>query len=514
MAKRKKKQRKAVYFPREPEWTVAGRIKKLGRRRLLRILGAAYDLLKTDPRDHQLAALAIGLDNSTWLFALDMGLGKTKIGIDIHTVRKAMGDVRQTLVVCPPIVIRHWGKEVTKHSHSNYALCEGKGAEAPRQKFHVFMHSNAEFVVVSNLWLTRLLGEALTGKVDYDEVVAAVARFDMVIIDEAHTLKNPESKGFDGAVEFLSDIPFCYMLTGTPVGNDYSGAWALYYLLDFGKTYLADFGDFLKHWFYVFLVGGRWPIYRLKDMMKDDFFDRFWRLAIRWEESECNDLPESTFTVLPVGMTKKQGKLYDAAINAGPGDDDEKSRWNLMRITGGVHEELAKEKVPSAKLEALGYIVQEVVVEREDWLVVWHFLNLEGALIAKYLRETFGIAVGEARGGISSAKKNKALEDWAAGKIKVIVANPGSIGIGIDLYEARAAAYYSNGDKLIDRKQSAKRIHRTGQTRHCMYWDLTCEGTVDEVVLANLGVKQDAFADLTRDQSWDKLRKMRKEITG
>lgn len=143
-------------------------------------------------------------------------------------------------------------------------------------------------------------------------------------------------------------------------------------------------------------------------------------------------------------------------------------------------------------------------------LVVWHWLNSEGDLITKWLRKRFkGLRVAEARGGISATKKDKALKEWADGNVDVIVANPGSIGIGIDLIETNVMVFYSNGRSIIKRKQAAKRTHRTGQTRRCLYFDLTCTGTVDEVFLESLAQSEDAFNSLTRDQAWNRLRGQR-----
>jgi SNF2 family DNA or RNA helicase len=125
------------------------------------------------------------------------------------------------------------------------------------------------------------------------------------------------------------------------------------------------------------------------------------------------------------------------------------------------------------------------------------------------LRERFKkLRVGEARGNITDTAKRKYLEAWHQNKVDVFVANPASLGVGVDLYEARIAVYYSNGFRLIDRKQSEKRTHRTGQKRHCLYIDLVCSGTVDEYILSTLEKSQDAFTGLTKDQVRDAVRQV------
>ena len=507
----KPRKSKALYFPREPEFTVAAKVKKLSRRRLIKILGNAYDLLKTEPREHQLAATVIGIDNESWLFALDMGLGKTAIAIYVYTIRRYMGEVNQCLVTCPPIVLAHWAKEVKKHSDHSVELVEG----SPAKKLKILANSKADFVVVSHNWITRLFSQALSkksAKFHPEQIQQICDRYDMLVIDEAHGLKNPESTGFATYDQFLAETPYLYELTGTPTGNDYTGVWALYYLLDFGKTYGQSFKTFIKKWFYTIIVGKGFPIYRLKKRNKEDFFDRFWSKAVRWEEAECNDLPEKEYILLEVEMTKAQQELYDQFLAMDPDnpDEEEGTFWDLMRVTGGVDAVMEDQGQPSAKINALNYIIDEVVLEQSDQLIVWHWLNSEGVMLADYIRSKYKLSVGEIRGNVTQANKNKALDGWRAGKVDVLVANPASLGIGVDLYEARVAVYYSNSFSMIHRRQSEKRTHRDGQTRRCLYFDIVCVNTIDDYVLGKVQEKVDAFAGLTRDKAWQQLRNQRR----
>lgn len=502
MAKRKK----ALAFPREPEDTLAAELKALDVEELEDILGPALDLLKTEPRIHQLVSTIIGIDNPTWLFANDMGSGKTKVAIDVFTIRQAMGEARRVLVACPPIVMRHWEREVAKHSDHSVELVDGNA----NQKLSIFWESDADFLVCSMNWITRLLSVAMDSGKNENRLIDRADDFDVLIVDEAHALKNPETKGFQGFADYLIDVPFRYLLTGTPVGNDYTGVWSLYYLLDYGETYLPSFELFLRKWFYTIVTKRGFGINRLHRHRQSDFFDRFWDRAIRYEESELADLPERTRVPIAVDLNNAQRRLYAELLTRDPmkPEDVEASIWELMRVTGGCHEDLGDVAIPSPKLEAVQWIVDEVVLTRGDPIIVWHWLNPEGALIAEYLRRKMkGLKVGEARGGISKKKKDDALDAWHDGDLDVFVANPASLGTGVDLFETNVAVYYSNSFSMIHRSQSEKRIHRDGQTRHCYYYDLTCSGTVDELVVEALLEKKDAFVQLTRDQAWEDVRR-------
>ena len=79
------------YYNREPEGSLAHEIKSAP----IEEIKQAFDGIefKTEPKDHQWRALAVGALNDTWLFSLDMGLGKTKLGIDLANMKnsKALG---------------------------------------------------------------------------------------------------------------------------------------------------------------------------------------------------------------------------------------------------------------------------------------------------------------------------------------------------------------------------------------------------------------------------------------
>lgn len=499
--------KKSLFFPREPETSVAAWVKQLNRDQLLEALNPVLDHGKSELESHQLASLLIGVEHPAWFFALDMGTGKTIIALYTFLARKLMGECQQMLVTAPPIVLRHWEREVIKHTNLKVTIADG----APAEKLRTLLYGNSDIIVVSHRWLTRVFSDTLKDKLSYREVSEACARFDMLVVDEAHSLMNPKSKGFEGYVEFLIDIPYRYLLTGTPVGNNYIGIWALYYLLDQGDVYLEKYAGFLRKWFNVFLVKKRFPVYTLKRETKQEFFDRFWDKAIRYEEQECSELPAKVYTILPLVMTKGQQRAYDLLLERDEVEEDaETVATAFMRITGGVYLDLKEKK--TIKLEALEYYVGEFITIKGEQIIVWHWLVEEGRLIVKFLKRKFPkLKIGEARGEVSKVSIDKTLTQWRKGKIDVLVANVRSIGIGVDLFESRLAIYYSNSPSVIDRNQSEKRIHRMGQEHSCLYVDLVCEGTVDDSNLGSLRKAKNAFAGFTGDQVRRHLRRLRKK---
>ena len=499
-------------FPREPENSLAAEMKSLTKPALQTILAPVSGIFKTDSRIHQLAAVAIGITEDSFLFAIDMGGGKSKIAIDIFSIRKSLGDTSCAIITCPPIVCNHWAKEIRKHSNCTVTVVEG----TPNEKFRIFTEARTDFIVVSHPWLTRLFTDTIGGRVPEDLVRQGIARFDCLIIDEVHRLKSSDSKGFLGYCEFFASIRYRYFLTGTPVGNDFLGLWSIYYLLDAGQAYTDSYHKFLHRWFTVFELE-RYnkktqrkfyvPIYRLNKTKQEDFFARFWSKAVRWEESELTDLPEKNYLVIPLGLNVTQRKEYALAVKQHFTADDS-PLWDLMLITGGATEAVKNGRLLATKLEALALVIDNICLERDEQLIIWVYRVEEARTIAQFIGQKFKtLPFGEIRAEIPKTQKDKAITNWRTGKNKILIANQGSLGIGVDLYEASTDVFYSNGPSFIDRKQAEKRIHRDGQTKSCLHIDLVCEGTVDEVILEGLNNAAAGFAMLSRDQIWSKIQK-------
>ena len=497
---------------REPQQSFAGKVKAMPMEKVRELTNSLT--FKTEPKEHQLRALIIGMAKSTWMFAADMGLGKTKMAIDIISLRKSMNEVKRVLVSCPPVVQGHWAREVIKHSDLDCLVVQGTD---PAFKMQLLANSEKDITVVSCNWIVKKMGEALRNEQKYEVMKQILSRYDTLIIDEAHTVRNAKSVGFAGYVRFMQKTKYRYLLTGTPVGNDYTGLWALYYLLDGGETFGRNYEDFLSYWFNAtYISRHRYFKYHLKGNLKEKFAQKIWQRAVRWEETECNDLPDKAYVEYEVALTKERDKEYDKIVAQTADAGKMTSVFSLMRVTAGLS--VAK----SPKMDILDDIIKEVCIQENGKLIIWHWLVEEGQQIEARLRKNFPMKTIQAvRGETSEKEKQSTLDAWRAKKIDIMVANPRSLGIGVDLFEANIAVFFSNSMSLIDRKQAEKRIHRTGQTKRCLYIDLVCKNTVDELVLNNVREAQARFADLTKDElpseeqdiklTWDEVQNQRKD---
>ena len=496
--------KKSKVHLREPEGSIAHQIKQIPIDDVWATLKKfeVVDLLKRKPQEHQLRALLLGMLYDSFLFCLDMGLGKTKIAIDIIQCRRhAFRDSGRTLVTCPPVLVRQWGEEIEKDSSLTYTLVQG-GRDQKRIQFFT---AKTDIVVVSHNWIVSMFRDRRMAV----KMNGIAENYDNLIIDESHQIKNHESKGFAGYRKYFSDIPCRYLLTGTPVGNDFTGVFSQYYMVDRGEAFGRNWPPFRMKYFNVHQSKKNPNIlyYNLKPEAKKEFTERLWTKAIRWEESEYSDLPEKRYVPMKLEMSSVQWEQYNELLA-----EERKGKnidfTQLQSVTGGVN----VAKGVNVKMQALYMLLDQIVATEGRRVVVWHWLVEEGRYIESALSKYSRHGVASVRGETASSKTQNILSDFRKGAVKILVANPKSMGIGVNLQEASVCIYWSNSFSMVDRKQSEKRIHRPGQKHTCIYYDLVCEGTIDEIVVRKLGEKGENFENLLRDkkQSWDKIHALSK----
>ena len=162
------------------------------------------------------------------LLADEVGLGKTIEACLVLKEYWARGMVRKALVLAPPSLVTQWKGELTEKF--GFAPASPDGAEFRRDPERFWKN---EPLVVASIAMARLEphGTALAG-----------TPWDMVVVDEAHCLKNRASANWK-LVDSL-EKRFILMLTATPVENNLIELYNLITLLKPGL--LATESEFRK----------------------------------------------------------------------------------------------------------------------------------------------------------------------------------------------------------------------------------------------------------------------------
>ncbi|MCA9374612.1 DEAD/DEAH box helicase [Candidatus Peregrinibacteria bacterium] len=337
-----------------------------------------------DPYHHQVTNLITFCRRlPCTLLADDVGLGKTISAGLIASELISRNRVRKFLVVCPKLLIPQWEEELKEKFDIDAVGATGSEllkATPP----------NGIGAVVTTYASARIHLDKI-GK----------AGFDMLILDEAHKLRNlygtpqpPQvAERFKKALE---DRLFKYvlMLTATPIQNRLWDIYSLIDLLTVARGHENPFGTdgmFARK----FIGDSRTNARRLKPGVKDEFRSIVYGYMSRIRRADANlHFPERNVQLHKVDPTPDELKLIDTisqpiqklnrlaqisilqALISSP--HALSAQLNNMANKGTIPVDLASEVQdivnqigPTAKLQGLGKLVEELKAENpEKWRMV------------------------------------------------------------------------------------------------------------------------------------------------
>jgi len=151
------------------------------------------------------------------ILADDMGLGKTLVSISNILVN--LGDYRDsnppTLVVAPLSVIQNWEEQLSVHAQ--YVLVSVYYGASKRRNF------SKKLLLKQDVVITTYGVVAAESRVK-DSILFSI-KFARVILDEAHMIKNRQTKTAEACFALKAKARWC--LTGTPVQNNVHDLFSL-----------------------------------------------------------------------------------------------------------------------------------------------------------------------------------------------------------------------------------------------------------------------------------------------
>jgi SNF2 family DNA or RNA helicase len=442
------------------------------------------------PYPYQQQAEAHALKHPYCGLFLEMGLGKTVVSFT--TIDQLMFDcleVERVLVIAPKRVAEHtWTTEAAKWDHLGH-LRISKVIGDRKQRLKA-LETTADIYVINREnvdWLQQHYGKNWP--------------FDMVVIDELSSFKNPKAKRFKALRKVRPNIRRLIGLTGTPAGNGLLDLWSQVYLLDQGER----LGKFVTHYREKFFepegrMGQVVTSYRLKKGADSKIHKQIGDIVISMKAADHLTLPPRRDLVQPVPMTEEIRRQYlkfeaDLVMQI---QDEEITAVNaaalsnkLLQFTGGAVYHEAKQWVPvhDAKLEALEEIIEASVGEP---VLVFYAYDHESQRILERLRHY----------GIQKLQTEEQINAWNRREIPVLLAHPASAGHGLNLQEGgHIMVWYGVTWSLELYQQAVARLDRQGQKSSVANYHLVCPGTIDEDVMKALSRKtktQDALMEAVK----------------
>lgn len=450
----------------------------------------------TVPKRHQKVTFLIGATLPGMLEFLDMGLGKTKITLDlIHYFRKKNHQQDRALVLVPNTVgIENWRREVNKHRPDLpfYGL-DGMDGEDKK----AIIKSFDGILCMTYMGLLRIVcvGKEKKLVVAPKQLKDFAALFNILVLDESSSVMNIHSLSYRVCRKISKGCQHRFALTGTPFGRDYQAMWSQFYAIDHGEALGETLGLFREAFYDQ--KPGYWGgfEYTFRKKMFSELRRMMSHSSIYYGSDECNDLPEKSYIQVSIVLNRDARASYLQLI-----EQVREARGNLVllessytamrQVTSGYSKVMDVETGKfsfcdfrvNPKMEACIQLVLSLP-ENEKVVIFNHFLH-SGDLLAetfKKLKIRFARLCSQTKNRVQQLRRF--LEDP---KCRLFIVSCQSGALSLNLQVARYVIFYETTDSPIVRAQAEKRCHRPGQERKVFIYDLCVVNSIDEKIQSYL----------------------------
>lgn len=419
---------------------------------------------------------------------------KGKAPQEVHLDKAPAGSIPQALinlakrpplshdkpVACGPIwsyLLEHQQVGVQKIVHQFRGRCllaDDMGLGKTLQAVAVMLYYNVETVVVCPAFLKpgweRALAEwsAEATVVTYDKMRPSM-RCNLVIVDEAHYLKNVHSQRTQNVLPVILQASHALLLSGTPCPNCPE---ELFVLLHGLRPQLVPSIE----WFTSRYCNPRRTKFCARDTRGCDRANELaWLMQrafqIRRTKSEVLPyLPPKTSEALHVEICPDVAKelqplqaQYERAVSTG--SQSAKSLiMSMYRMT-------ARAKLTNAVHLAVHML-------HGPTLIFAHHQVMLDAMEAALVHT----AVGRIDGKMSIAKRQQVVDQFQSGQLQVLVLSMAAAGVGLTLTTAYTAFFLEIPWNAAILAQCEDRLHRIGQNNPCLIYYVLGNNTLDSYV--------------------------------
>lgn len=441
--------------------------------------------MKFIPHEYQSYCIRRMVEDPALGAFLEMGLGKTVIALSaINELKYNRWGVAKALVVAPKKVAEAtWSNEAAKWDHLKHLRVIPVLGSVQRRVKALYAHGDVWVINRENIpWL-----------VDY---YRNDWPFDLVVLDESTSFKNPQSKRFKALKLVRSRIRRLIELTGTPAPNGLEDLWAQVYLLDGGARLGKTMTEYRKIFFNQDWAhpGQMYRTYSPKDGADANIRAAIADICVSMKAEDYLTLPACIEDIVPVALDGPAERAYKKLEREMLLEVDEATitaqsaavlNGKLLQLcSGAVYDGAGRAvRVHDCKLEAFSEVLEQLHGEH---VLVFYWFQHERDRLMGLLSKT-GLRARVYQG----AEDEQA---WNAGGVDVLLAHPASCGYGLNLQNGgHHAVWYGYPNWNLELYQQAnKRLHRQGQAHPVIVHHLVVQGGMDEDVVAALHDKGDS----------------------
>ena len=424
------------------------------------------------------------------ILADDMGLGKTVQSITAILRLKEEGRLKNgCLVVAPAALLNNWEKELSRFAPSlGISRYHGNRRQIDRQQ-DVFLTTYQTAVRDAE----KLKNET----------------FSMLLVDEAHLIKNAETR-LSQTIKQLSS-QYRLALSGTPVENRLEDLRSLFDFILPG--YLGTASDFREQY--------RIPIEVMRNREQAEALKKitspFLLRRLKTDKTIIRDLPEKIVSNNYAVLEKEQEAMYQSIVD----DTIQKSEscepferaaliLNLLTSLKQIcnHPRVFDKESPavsklSGKAQLLLTLLEEILANREKTLIFSQYVETLDCL-ERIIKKEIGEAALVYHGGLSQNIRSDIItrfQNDPSARILLVSLKAG--GLGLNLTAASRVIHYDLWYNPAVENQATDRAFRIGQTRTVFVHRFITKNSFEEKIDAMISSKQE-LADMTvsSGESW------------
>ena len=409
------------------------------------------------------------------LLADDMGLGKTAQVISFLADGFAKAIFKTVLIVVPNSLLANWAREVAKFTEGLPTYIHWGSNRAG------FAQQLKKNPVIITTYSTITNDQSL-----FEQMV-----FDVLVCDEASTLKNPESNRTI-AVESI-ERSFTIAITGTPFENSLIDLWSITNIVS--KNFLGNQSEFKRRY------GG----IKLKDISSSDLAlieGQVNEVMLRRLKNEVlKDLPDKIDIHIALTPYEDELRTYERMLGEIKRETSENTLAlisHLRKYTAHPYlysneilnrsfEDLRK---ASSKFAHLTTLLDTITQAGDKALIFANHIDLIQAMKVEIARH-YNTPCFKIDGTISVEDRQTVIDEFQASKgSAVMVLNPITAGMGLNITAANHVIHFSRQWNPALEEQATARAYRNGQSKSVNAYYLYYAETIEEVIHQRLITKQ------------------------
>ena len=390
----------------------------------------------TELRHYQEFGTKFILHQNRVLLGDEMGLGKTIQAIAAMNHLHHKGH-RYFLVICPAGLLLNWKREIEKLTDMQAYMLHGTGIS----DFKIWK-SDGGIAIINYEGLDKIIFEK-----DFP--------LDMVVVDEAHFVKNKEAQRTRNTVRMIEQAEYALYMTGTAIENNVD---EMCYLIECLNPSIAR------------------EVKDMKYLAKADLFrKKIAPVYLRRKRVDVlMELPELTIHDEWCMMNEEEIISYRKAVESG-------NFMAMRRVSWGSLNSTKAERMVELCLQALG--------EGRKVVIFSYFLETLSFVTDLLLGKSLPVISGK----LSLEKRQDILRQFDEPVARVLPIQINVGGIGLNIQTAEIVILCEPQLKPSDEMQAISRVYRMGQINHVFVYRLLSADTIDEVLVKRLHEKQNIF---------------------